>query len=85
MKKSCSANDRHCLLVSSASPFFGGNTKMMTMCTNGTVLSPEMNTSDYFIGLIIQKIAKWRAALKRYLVISSWDGLFGEGVKQPEL
>lgn len=53
---------------------------MMSMCTDGTVLSPETNTSDYFIGLIIQKTAKSTAALKRYLVISSWDGVFREGL-----
>lgn len=53
---------------------------MMSMCTDGTILSPENNTSDYFIGLIIQKMAKWTAALKRYLVISPLDGLFREGV-----
>lgn len=51
---------------------------MMSMRTDGTVLSLETNTSDYFIGLIIQKTAKWTAALER--VISSWDGLFREQV-----
>jgi len=53
---------------------------MMSTCTDGTILSAETNTSDYFIGLIIQKTAKWTAALKRYFVIRSWDGFFSEGV-----